>query len=91
MRLKYKPRGVCSSLVDIEMDNGIIKHVHVENGCDGNLQAVSALLKDKKAEDIIPLLSGIRCGRKNTSCPAQIAKALEMMINSETESDSSLT
>jgi len=83
MRLQYKPQGVCSRLMDIEMEDGIIKNVRVENGCDGNLQAVSALLKDKKAEDIIPLLSGIKCGRKNTSCPAQIAKALEMMINSE--------
>ena len=85
MRMQYKPRGVCSRLMDIELEDGVIQDVIIEDGCDGNLQGISRLLKGMPAERAIELLSDIKCGRKNTSCPAQIAKALKIMINCQDE------
>ena len=78
--MKYKTQGVCASAIDIEMDGNIIKSVNFTGGCNGNLQGISALVKDMDAEDIIPRIKGIRCGFKNTSCPDQLAQALESIL-----------
>lgn len=77
MNVVYYPEGTCSSRFDIDIENGIIKDLKVTGGCNGNLKGISALLKGQKALDVIPRLKGIRCGFKNTSCPDQIALALE--------------
>lgn len=73
----YKPSGVCSSAIDIEVDDGIIRSVAFTGGCNGNLQGISRLVEGMKVEDAISRLKGIRCGFKNTSCPDQLARALE--------------
>lgn len=73
----YKPNGVCSSSIDIEVDGDIIRSVKFTGGCHGNLQGISKLVEGMKVEDAISKLKGIRCGFKNTSCPDQLAKALE--------------
>ncbi|MDE7018926.1 MAG: TIGR03905 family TSCPD domain-containing protein [Lachnospiraceae bacterium] len=73
----YKPQGVCSNAIDIEVKDGIIKYVEFTGGCNGNLQGISSLVKDMKVEDAIKKLKGIKCGFKNTSCPDQLACALE--------------
>lgn len=78
--MKYKTQGVCSSLIDIEMDGNIIESVQFTGGCNGNLKGISALVKGMTAEDAINRLKGIRCGFKNTSCPDQLAKALESIM-----------
>lgn len=78
--MKYKTQGVCASTIDIEMDADRIKSVQFTGGCNGNLQGISALVKDMTAEEAVSRLKGIRCGFKNTSCPDQLAKALESMI-----------
>ena len=78
--MKYKTQGVCSSLIDIEMNDNIIESVKFTGGCNGNLQGISALVKGMSAEDAISRLKGIRCGFKNTSCPDQLARALESII-----------
>ena len=75
--MKYKTQGVCSSMIDIEMNGNIIESVKFTGGCNGNLQGISALVKGMSAEEAISRLKGIRCGFKNTSCPDQLAKALE--------------
>lgn len=75
--MKYKTQGVCSSLIDIEMNGNIIESVKFTGGCNGNLQGISALVKGMSAEEAISRLKGIRCGFKNTSCPDQLARALE--------------
>ena len=75
--MKYKTQGVCSSMIDIEMDGDIIQSVKFTGGCNGNLQGISALVKGMNAGEAIARLKGIRCGFKNTSCPDQLAKALE--------------
>ena len=73
----FRPKGVCSQQMKIELEDGIIKNVQVLGGCSGNLQGISALVRGMKAEDAIARMKGIRCGFKNTSCPDQMAKALE--------------
>ena len=78
--MKYKTKGTCSSMIDIEMDGDIIKSVQFTGGCNGNLQGISKLVQGMKAEDAIARLKGIRCGFKSTSCPDQLAVALESII-----------
>lgn len=75
----YKTSGTCSSTIDVEVKDGIIESVKFTGGCNGNLQGISSLVKGMKAEDAIERLKGIRCGMKSTSCPDQLAKALESM------------
>ena len=72
----YRPRGVCSREMRVELEDGIIRKVKVIGGCDGNLKGISKLLVGMRAEDAIEKLEGIRCGFKNTSCPDQLSKAL---------------
>ena len=73
----YKTSGTCSSAINLEVEGDIIKSVSFTGGCNGNLQGISRLVEGMKVEDAISRLKGIRCGFKNTSCPDQIAKALE--------------
>ena len=73
----YKPQGVCSKAIDIEVEEGVIKHVAFTGGCNGNLQGISSLVTGMKTEDAIQKLKGIKCGFKATSCPDQLACALE--------------
>ena len=76
----YKTSGTCSSAIDVEVKDGIIESVKFTGGCNGNLQGISSLVQGMKAEDAIEKLKGIRCGMKSTSCPDQLANALESMI-----------
>lgn len=66
----------------IEVEDGVVKSLKVIGGCDGNLKGISKLVEGMRAEDVIERLEGIRCGFKNTSCPAQLAEALKKHINS---------
>lgn len=77
MTYTYRPKGVCAQRMTIELEDGIIKNVEVLGGCNGNLQGISALVRGMKAQEAIERMRGIRCGFKNTSCPDQLAKALE--------------
>jgi uncharacterized protein (TIGR03905 family) len=72
----YKTEGVCSSVIEFEVKDDVLQSVKFENGCDGNLEAISRLVEGMKVEDVIKKLKGIRC-QGNTSCPDQFAKALE--------------
>lgn len=78
--MRYKTMGTCSTAIDIEMTDGIIESVAFVGGCNGNTQGISALVKGMSAKEAIERLKGIKCGYKNTSCPDQLAKALETMI-----------
>lgn len=75
--MQYKTQGTCSKLIDFEIDGDTIKSVAFTGGCNGNLQGISALVSGMKVEDAIAKLKGIKCGFKNTSCPDQLAHALE--------------
>lgn len=78
--MRYMTKGVCSSYIDIEMDGEIIKQVSFTGGCHGNLQGISSLVAGMNAKDAIERLKGIRCGYKATSCPDQLAVALESIL-----------
>lgn len=78
--MKYKTQGTCSSYIDIELKDGVIDSVQFTGGCNGNLQGISSLVKGMTPEEAISKLKGIRCGFKATSCPDQLAQALESMI-----------
>ena len=75
----YKTKGTCSTMIDVELKDGVIDSVKFTGGCNGNLQGISALVKGMKPEEAISRLKGIRCGFKPTSCPDQLAHALEEM------------
>ncbi|MBQ2804046.1 MAG: TIGR03905 family TSCPD domain-containing protein [Lachnospiraceae bacterium] len=77
--MRYKTQGVCSSSIDIELKDGVIDSVQFTGGCNGNLQGIGALVKGMTPEEAISRLKGIRCGFKATSCPDQLARALESM------------
>lgn len=79
--MKYQTSGTCSTAIDVELDGDIIKSVAFTGGCNGNLKGISSLVVGMKAEDAIERLKGIKCGFKSTSCPDQLAKALETMLN----------
>ncbi len=76
MKYTYLTSGVCSSQMDLELEDGIITSVAVTGGCNGNLQGICRLVTGMRAEDVIGKLEGIRCGGKPTSCPDQLSKAL---------------
>ena len=76
----YRTKGTCSSNIELEVEDGIIKDIAFWGGCNGNLQGISKLVIGQRAEDVIPKIDGIRCGYKNTSCPDQLAKALKQAI-----------
>ncbi|MCM1313372.1 MAG: TIGR03905 family TSCPD domain-containing protein [Bacteroides sp.] len=82
MKTIYKTTGTCSSAIEIELDgNGIIENVSFVGGCNGNTQGISALVRGQKAQDVIARLKGIRCGMRRTSCPDQLAIALQQLVN----------
>lgn len=73
----YKTIGTCSREIDIVVDGDTIKSVKFIGGCSGNTQGVAALVKGMKVDEAISRLKGIKCGFKPTSCPDQLAVALE--------------
>jgi uncharacterized protein (TIGR03905 family) len=77
---RYIPRGVCSRVIDVELDGDVIQSVRFQGGCAGNTQGVAALVRGMRVTDAIERLSGIRCGFKPTSCPDQLALALKEAI-----------
>lgn len=73
----YKTSGVCCSDIDIEIENDIVKKVVFNGGCAGNAAGLSKLVAGMKVKDVIEKLEGTKCGRKATSCPDQLSKALK--------------
>lgn len=76
MLIDYKPHGVCSKRMEIEVEDGVVKHLTVTGGCHGNLQGITKLVEGMPVKEVIEKLSGISCGFKKTSCPDQLACAL---------------
>lgn len=77
--MRYQPKGVCSSAIDIDVQGDIIQSVTFTGGCNGNLQGISRLVTGMTIDDAISRLKGIKCGFKSTSCPDQLAQALESL------------
>lgn len=83
----YKPQGVCSQKMEVELDGGVIRSVRILGGCNGNLQGISRLVEGMRAEDAIERLRGIRCGFRSTSCPDQLSQALTQALAQERAAD----
>ena len=77
MEYKYTPEGVCSMQMIFEIENNIIKKLKIVGGCPGNTVGVSKLVESRNIDEVIEMLKGIPCGIKGTSCPDQVARALE--------------
>ncbi len=73
----YKPQGVCSREIHLELEGDIVKSVQFVGGCSGNTQGVAALVQGMNVDEAIRRLEGIKCGPKQTSCPDQLAQALK--------------
>lgn len=80
MKTVYKTNGVCSRAIEFEVEDGIIHNVKFNGGCSGNTQGIASLVEGMKAEEVIKRCKGIQCGYKGTSCPDQLAKAIEEII-----------
>ena len=77
-KFTYITTGTCSKAINFELDeNCRVHNVQFVGGCPGNTTGISRLVENQKSEDVIRLLKGIRCGNKTTSCPDQLALALE--------------
>lgn len=85
MQYKFRPRGVCSKEMQIEIEGNILKKLTVIGGCHGNLQGISALAEGMEVDEVIRRLKGICCGMKDTSCPDQLAKALSQLQEKSTK------
>lgn len=81
--MTYKTKGTCSTAIDIEMDGSTIKSVAFTGGCNGNLKGIASLVTGMDANDAIAKLKGIKCGFKATSCPDQLALALEQIVSNQ--------
>ena len=82
----FRPKGVCSQLMRIDLDeNHVICNLEILGGCSGNLQGISALVKGLPAEEAVTRLQGIRCGFKQTSCPDQLACGLKQALKRQAE------
>lgn len=81
MKYRYEPEGVCSYLIDLELEGGLIKAVNFSGGCDGNLKAISKLIIGKRAREVAELLQGNTCGDRQTSCADQLSNALFQALN----------
>jgi uncharacterized protein (TIGR03905 family) len=75
--INYQTRGVCSRMIEIDIEENVIQKVQYHGGCSGNTQGVAALVRGMTVTEAIERLEGIRCGFKSTSCPDQLAQALK--------------
>ena len=80
MTYEYKTKGTCSSRITFDLDGDVVRNVKFTGGCNGNLKGISAIVDGMKVGDIEKKLSGITCGFKNTSCPDQLARALQAIL-----------
>ncbi len=81
MKYEYAPKGVCSKSIELEMDGDKIKNVRFYGGCNGNLKGIASLVQGMTAQQVIDRCEGIQCGTKGTSCPDQLARALEKYLS----------
>lgn len=79
MEFSYKTNGVCSRTIHIDVEGDIVKKVRFDGGCNGNTKGIGSLVEGMPVDEVIKRLKGIKCGFKGTSCPDQLATALEQM------------
>ena len=87
MIYEYYPHGVCARLITLDIaEDETINRIHFLGGCAGNAQGIAALAQGRKAQEVIPLLGGIVCDHKSTSCPNELTRALQDALNAQKQS-----
>ncbi len=81
----YRTQGTCARTIDIEIEDGIIKHVEFNGGCAGNTQGIAKIVEGMDARHVVERFEGIRCGFKSTSCPDQLAQAIKLVLAKQGE------
>lgn len=81
--VQYQPKGVCSKMMQIRIKDNIIQDVEFVGGCAGNLSGIGVLVKGMNISEVAPKLQGIPCGKRPTSCPDQLSKALLAYIEAK--------
>ncbi len=76
----FRTKGICALEIQLDIEDGIIHDVRFIGGCSGNALGISSLVKGLKADDAVSRLKGIDCKGRGTSCPDQLAKAIETYI-----------
>lgn len=79
MKYTYKTQGTCSSHIQLEVEDNVLKELSFWGGCNGNLQGISRLVTGMPVAEVIAKLEGVRCGSRSTSCPDQLCRALHEM------------
>ncbi|MBR2382998.1 MAG: TIGR03905 family TSCPD domain-containing protein [Anaerotignum sp.] len=77
MHVKYDTKGICAVRVEFDVEDGVVKNISFLGGCDGNHKGLAVLAEGMTLEEAARRLKGITCGRRSTSCPDQLALALE--------------
>ena len=85
MKYTYKTSGTCSKQIDFSIVDGRLQEVNFTGGCHGNLQGIARLVEGQKAEDVVARLKGLACGSKKTSCPDQLACAIQEALLSSAD------
>lgn len=80
MKITYSAKGTCTRTIDLEIENGIVTSVDLHGGCPGNTTGIKQLVTGMEAAEVVRRLKGVKCGMKNTSCPDQLACAVEFML-----------
>ena len=80
--IEYNTEGTCSSKVTISLEGSVIQQACFEGGCDGNLKAICLLVAGMEAREVARRLRGVDCGGRGTSCPDQLAQAIEDHLSS---------
>ena len=80
MQYSYQTSGTCSREILFEIEDGKVMNVQYIGGCNGYLKGIGALIEGMDVNEAISRLEGITCGPKNTSCPDQLAKALNKAL-----------
>lgn len=75
--MQYKTKGVCSQMINFDIEDNKVKNVEFIGGCNGNQQGIARLIEGMDVDEAISRIEGIRCGFKSTSCPDQLALALK--------------
>lgn len=83
MHFSYRTKGTCSSEISFDLNDNIVSNISFYGGCHGNLQGIARLAEGADADKLIKCLSGICCGFKQTSCPDQLARALQEALQKQ--------
>lgn len=80
MHYTFYPKGVCSRMIDLDIEDGRVHNIRYLGGCNGNLKALGALAEGMTIEEVIARLDGIHCGDRPTSCSDQLAQNLKQVL-----------